>query len=383
MNWRQIFRRELYQMFITDRERVVFIFLASLAYLILFSLLYGTHTIKAVPVVIYDEDQTQFSRTLIQAFADSEKLQIISYVTSQEIMEQALKEKEAYAAVHIPQKFTQNVKSGYSSTVLVMTNGSNILIANTVTTAAQEIISAFSRKTSSRLVEITSSQMPAIAENKASPVDFRLRVLNNPTQSYLYYFVLGLSLAAFQQGIFQAVGASLQSEYQNPDELKSAHPLSIIAGKLLPYWLSAIMAFFITIAAAICLFEIPGKASLLSLLLLASAFILAAVSFSAFLAAICDSDLTFARISIAYTVPSFVLSGYTWPQQAMDTLGKTLSYTFPLSYFSNTVRELMIAGYSPDLWKHSGILLLMGILLTGMTTICYRHKLRNCKQQAG
>lgn len=382
MNWWQIFKREIHQIFITDRRRAIFLFGASLAYLLLFSLLYGTHMLKAVPVIIYDEDQSQFSRALIQAFDDSERFKIISFVTSQDDMEQTLHEKEAYAAIHIPKKFTQDAKSGRSSTVLLMADGANILITNTVTTAAQEIITAFSKETGTRLTEINFGQLPAMAVNKTSPIEIRLRVLNNPTQSYLSYFVLGLSMAALQQGIFLAVGASIQSEYQQPGELKYADPLGIMLGKLMPYLISATLAFFITIVVAVHLFEIPDKASLLSLLLLSSTFIFSAVAFSAFLASVCNTELTFTRVSIAYTVPAFVLSGYTWPQEAMDTIGKTISYTFPLSYFSNSVRELMIAGYSPVLYRNSAILFTMGIILVGMASICYIRRMNHSMKMA-
>lgn len=374
MNWLQICKREIGQMFITDRRRAIFLFGASLAYLILFSLLYGTHTIKAVPLIVYDEDQTQFSRTLIQGFDDSERFKIVNYVSSQDDMEQALYEKEAYAAVHIPKKFAQDAKSGRSTTVLLMADGANILIANTVTTAAQEIISAFSQETGTKLAETNAGQMPAMAKNKTAPLKFRLRVLNNATQSYLYFFVLGLSMAAFQQGIFLAVGASVQSEYRHLKELSHFHPLSIMAGKLLPYWLSGTLAFFITISAAIYLFKIPGKASLTSLLLLSSTFIFAAVSLGAFLSSICDSELTFTRVSITYTVPAFVLSGYTWPLESMDMVGTVVSYTFPLSYFSNTLRELMLAGYSPVLYQNSMMLILIGTVLFGATIMSYFHR---------
>ncbi len=377
MSWRHIFTREIKQMFITDRRRAIFLFGASLAYLILFSLLYGTHTVKAIPLVIYDEDQTQFSRSLIQAFDDSERFQIVSYVATQDEMEYELREKEAYAALDIPQKFTQDAKSAHSSTVLLLADGSNIIITNTITSSAQEIMAAFSRETGTRLTEINNGQLPSMAFNRAGPIDFRLRVLNNPTQSYLSFFVLGLSMAAFQQGIFLAVGASILSEYQNPGELKNARPLDIMTGKLFPYWISASLAFFITVIVAIYFFEIPGKASMISLLFLSAAFIFAAIGFSAFIASICNNELTFTRISIAYTVPAFVLSGYTWPQEAMDTVGKIISYTFPLSYFSNTFRELMIAGYSPVLYRNIFILFLFGLVLTSIAMLCY---IRRTKQ---
>ena len=377
MSWRQIWKREIRQMFLADCRRAILLFGAPLAYLLLFSLLYGTHTIKAVPLVICDEDQTQFSRTLIQAFDDSERFLIVDHVVSQADMEQTLREKAAYAAVHIPKKFAQDAKSGRSATVLLLTDGANILIANTVTTAAQEILAGFARETGAKLAEINNGQMPTMAANKTAPVELRLRVLNNPTQSYLSFFVLGLAMAALQQGIFLAVGASIQNEYQPPGEVSYTRPWTIVI-KLFPYWLSGTLAFFITLTAATQLFAIPGKASIVSLLLLAVTFTFAAVAFSALLASICNSELTFTRLSIAYTVPAFVLSGYTWPLEAMDRVGTVLYYTFPLSYFSNIVRELMLAGYSPLLYRNSLILLLGGAFFIAMAVVCHSRRIRHC-----
>ncbi|VBB04983.1 Hypothetical protein LUCI_0189 [Lucifera butyrica] len=379
MNWRHIIKRELRQMFITDRRRAVFLFGASLAYLILFSLLYGPHVVNSVPLVIYDEDQTQFSRELIQEFYDSEKFQIVSYVTTQEDMERELREKKAYAAVHIPRIFAQDAKSGMSSTVLVMVNGSNIIITNTVTAAAQEIVAAFTKETGTGLTETNYGQLPAPAMNKTGPVALRFRVLNNPTQDYLGFFVMGLSMAAFQQGVFLPVGASLHSEFRYPEELGNAGFLQIMAGKLFPYWLSAISAFFITIAAAVHIFGIPVKASIPDLFLLSSTFIFAAVAFGSFLASICNTELTFTRASIIYTVPAFVVSGYSFPQESMDLIGKTASSLFPLSYFNNTLRDLMLAGYSPFLYRNSLILLLMGITLIVLATVCYIWRLKQTR----
>ena len=103
------------------------------------------------------------------------------------------------------------------------------------------------------------------------------------------------------------------------------------------------------------------------------------VSFSALIATVCDTELTFDRLSIAYSVPAFVMSGYTWPQDAMDEVGQVLSCLFPLSYFSNTLRELMLAGYSASLYRNSATLVLIGTVSFYFTTIVFGKKCKNMK----
>jgi ABC-2 type transport system permease protein len=376
MNLWRICKLELRQLFIEDKRRAIFLFGASLAYLLLFGLLYSTHVVNEVPLVIYDEDQTQFSRSLLQSFDDSEKFKIISYAASEEEMENSLRQKDAYAAIHIPNKFAQNAKLQLSSPVLLIANGSNILIANAVTSAAQEIIADFAGGTGTKLTE-TAGQLPDMAAHKTAPIQFRLRVLNNPTQSYLYFFSIGLALAAFQQGVFLSAGASLFA-YREQSHLKHTNIWATYAMKLLPYWILGTLAFLLTLLAAVNLFAIPCKAPASSFVLLSAAFIYAAIGLCALITSLSSNEVAFTRVAVVYTVPAFVLSGYTWPQQSMDTFTQTLSYTFPLSYFSSTVRELMLAGHSPSLYPNSWILLLMGTIFLGIAALVfnYRNKLR-------
>lgn len=375
MNLLQLIKREIRQMFIIDRKRAIFLFGASLAYLLLFSLLYGTHVIKAVPIVICDEDQTQLSRTLSQMFADSERFRIVQQVSFQEDMEELLREKTAYAAIHIPKKFAQSVKTGPPSPILLIADGTNILITNTVTTAAQEILPLFNKNAGASFNEATISQLPDTALHKSSPIELRLRVLNNPTQSYLSFFVLGLSMAAFQQGIFLAIGASVQGDYSEANLLKNTSPMLILLSKLVWYLPAGTLACLAPLLIGIHFFAIPGNAPLLPLLGLAASFIFAAAACGSLLSSLSNSELTFTRLSVAYTVPAFVLSGYTWPLESMDTIGATVSALFPLSYFSNSLRELMFAGYSPSLFHHSAVLLLLGSVFFALTAAIYTRKL--------
>jgi len=373
MNIWQIFKRELHYIFIKDRRRANFIFGASIAYLTIFSLLYGEHVVVNVPIVIYDEDQTKFSRSLVQCFADSERFQIIAHPSTQEAMEQFLDEQTAYAAIHIPHDFTQNITAGQSSPVLLFTSGINLVITNTITTAAQEIFAAFNQEVSAKLAE-NAGLSPALAHSKTVPITFTLRVMNNPTLSYLNFFVIGLAMAAFQQGIFLSIGASIIGEYNRLSELAAAHPLQVMIGKLLPYFLLGTLSFFLTLLISVKIFAIPCKGHLSSLFYLATAFIWTAIGFSSLLASLCTSEMTFTKISLTYSVPAFTLSGYVWPLASMDAFSQIIAYTFPLFYLSDSVREIMLAGYSPFLHRNIVTLLILGLVLTSLSTVVYARR---------
>ena len=51
-------------------------------------------------------------------------------------------------------------------------------------------------------------------KKRISPVETTLRVLNNPTQSYMMFFVTGLAMAAMQQGFFP-MSVSLEKQIKD------------------------------------------------------------------------------------------------------------------------------------------------------------------------
>jgi ABC-2 type transport system permease protein len=361
MNWWHICKRELQYIFRKDPRRIGFIFGASLAYLFIFGLLYAPHVVKNVPLIIYDEDQTTLSRSLVQALSDSERLTLVGQPISEEEMLDFLHEKQAFAAVHIPHDFAKNVTTGHSSPVLLMVDGSNLLITNTVTTTIQEVIMTFYQPISAKLTE-AAGQLPTAAHNKSAPIQFNLRVLNNPTFSYLNFFVLGLAMAAFQQGIFLSIAASIISEYQL-SELAKVHPAHVFLGKLLPYFVLCTFSFFLTLLIAMKVFEIPCKGSYSSLLYLSTAFIITAMGISSLVASFCKSEVTFTKLSLTYAVPAFTISGYIWPLHSMDAFNQFFAYTFPMLYLADTVRDIMVAGYAPLYYRNITVLSLAGVVL--------------------
>lgn len=373
MNLWSILKRELRQMFIKDPKRALYLFGACALYILLFGSLYGTHVVNAVPTVVYDEDQSTLSRSLLQAFADSERYEIVGYANSLEEMDEYMHSKQAFAAINIPSNFAKNAKLGHSSPVLVEINGTNLIIANAALASAQEIIQTVSTSVSNQLIQGT-GQMPEQALHKVAPVSLGLRVLHNSTLSYVDFFVLGLAMAALQQGIFLSVGASMIYEYQNMEELKEASLLSIMAGKLLPYWLCGTLAFVMALSISNLAFHIPFNGDFLSLLGLGTIFSFTITAFASLIAANCKDEVTFSQFALAYAVPAFVFSGYTWPQYAMDTISTAISYTFPITYFADTVRALMVAGHAPLLKTNMLILLLIGIALLLLSTLVYKHR---------
>ena len=373
-----LFKRELGEIR-HDMRRPAFLFGAALAYLIVFGMLYLPNIVTAVPAVVYDEENSSASRSLIRDFEASDSYDIRGYVTSEEEMRAWLQEKQAIAAIENPKDFSKKAKTGSYSTVLYLINGSNIILTNITSSAAQDIVANFSDHLAAKQAALRYGLDEQAILHRIAPVHAHLRVLYNATQGYLFFFLLGLAMVAFQQGVLFAVGASSIYEVEHPEEECAYKTWQIMFVKTVVYWLLGMLSYGLVVAVVTQGLGIPLGAPLGELLALAAIFILAVTAFCFFFTAFFPAELPFIRAVILYPVPSFIFSGYTWPTESMGEGMQLASQFFPLSHFSNTVRELFLIGSSPHYWESIEKLtaLAIGFFLIG--GLLYHQRLKKSR----
>lgn len=378
MGFIALIRRELANAFLHDARRAIFLFGAATAYLILFGILYYPGVVKEIPTVVCDEEHTAYSRLLTRQVDDDERLGLVRVVADEGEARDMLRRKEVYAAVIIPADFSHDILNGHSAKVLFMLNGANIITTNIATTAGNDIVNTFNTRFAARQAALRTSGDEQMLKKRISPVETTLRVLNNPTQSYMMFFMVGLAMAAMRQGIFLAVGAAVQGDFKDTEGLKGAPKAAVLVVKVAVYWLLSVLSF-----ALVCVISyglgIPDRASVTALLTLASAFSFAAVSLGLFASSIFHNELQFVRASIMYTVPAFIFGGYTWPLEAMDPVTQVVAQAFPMAWMSNAVRELFLSGHLATLSHNLTALTVMGVIFLSLGSWIFLHKMNGVK----
>ena len=378
MGFIALIRRELANAFLHDARRAIFLFGAATAYLILFGILYYPGIVKEIPTVVCDEEHTAYSRLLTHQVDDDERLGLVRVVADEGEARDMLCQKEVYAAVIIPADFSHDILNGRSAKVLFMLNGANIITTNIATTAGNDIVNTFNTRFAARQAALRTSGDEQMLKKRISPVETTLRVLNNPTQSYMMFFMVGLAMAAMQQGIFLAVGAAVQGDFKDTEGLKGAPKAAVLVVKVAVYWLLSVLSF-----ALVCVISyglgIPDRASVTALLTLASAFSFAAVSLGLFASSLFHNELQFVRASIMYTVPAFIFGGYTWSLEAMDPVTQVVAQAFPMAWMSNAVRELFLSGHLATLSHNLTALTVMGVIFLSLGSWIFLHKIDGVK----
>jgi ABC-2 type transport system permease protein len=81
------------------------------------------------------------------------------------------------------------------------------------------------------------------------------------------------------------------------------------------------------------------------------------------------------EISMLVAVPSFLISGWTWPCNSMPWLLRGLSEMLPLTHFLEAIRRIAYLGAGFDIiWPKLLILSLFAIICIPVTMIILSHK---------
>lgn len=373
----KIIFNELRHIFYLDRRRGILLMLASVAYMLVFSWLYLFGVVKEVPLLVVDQSNTVLSRQLARDFADSDGFRLEAMASSTEAAEEWLTHNRHCAALYIPPDFATNIARRQQSEVLVAMEGSNIILTSNSSIAAVEVLRKFNARTAQQLLERDARQLPGQGEQRTAPVRFRYRLLHNPQLDYLIFFVYGLALVALQQGVLLSVAAGVlwNGNRHLPEELA----MGTYGGWLLKsgvYWILGILSYAACLALGRLCFNLPVLGDWRQHLLLGGSFVFCLTQLGGLLALIADDELLFSRLSIFYTVPAFMLSGYTWPLEAMPAWVRAIAYCSPFTYLASAARSLCLGGVCHDLPERAALLLLLGLLCFPGAAKMYRKGLR-------
>ncbi len=352
--------REFSYLFFENKYGCVLLY-APILYAIFFGLMFSNQTLKNVPIVIYDQDQSAASRNLIQSFFDSERFDVIAIVSNEEDMINHLADDNASAALEIPIDFAKKIKAKKKSSVLLEINAVNIMYPNTVQLYASEIISTYNSK--------------ILEPGTYLPINFSTRILYNPTSSYSSFILPGLVTNSIQISLLLSACLAFVREFDSKTLWTSYSLLTIITGKLILYWFLSILAGSIGSVICINFFNIAMRGNFMDILLIYSAFSFVICNFAFFISALAvNHRQPISPLVLLYIMPSFIYSGYTWPDIAKPMFVYIYSRFLPMTYTADTVRDIMLIGFSNDLYKNSIILYLSGIVLMIATVFVCRRR---------
>lgn len=333
---------------IFDRDVIILISLGTIFLTLLFGGVYLNSYIEDIPVAVLDEDNSSMSRMIVQQFYDDDRFDLAYHISSREELKDLIDSRKVHMGVYIPPDFSKDVMTLESSEVLILVDGTNMVVGNNAYAQAVSIIQTIAAGTQIKLIE-AKGIVPSLSYNVAMPFQFSDRILYDPKMKYMNYLIVGFIGVFLQQVMFSGVGISVvkRGEY-----FAGKNTIKKLLTKVIALAILALTSMCMAIYLAKSVLNVPIRGSIGNGLIFASVFILAITCPAIILASIVKDKLKFAQISYMLSLPTFACSGYLWTidqlPAPMVTVSKCL---WPLIYFVRSFDEVMVKGLRFEMIK--------------------------------
>jgi ABC transporter DrrB family efflux protein len=337
--------------------------------------------VERIPTVALDLDRTGTSRRLLESFAASRSFAIEEHVTSDEAFRRALTSGRAQVGILVPPDFTERLVGGRQARVQVLIDGSDSQVANAALHTTSLLGIRLSRDIGLAFAELA-PRVPSRDEagRVAVPIEMRPRLLYNPDLESARFFVPGLVGIILQIVLlFLTSFAIVRERERGTLEQLFVTPvgrLGLLLGKLIPYAAVGVVEMLIVLVAMVYLFQVPIRGSLPLLLGHGSLFIVTALAMGLLVSTLARTQLEAMQLAFLVMLPSVLLSGFMFPRSEMPLPIYVVTFAFPVTYFIEILRGVVLRGAdAADVAPSALGLLLCCVVLLGLGLARFRKRL--------
>jgi ABC-2 type transport system permease protein len=333
-----------------------------------------TLDVDHVPIVVWDQSQTPESRDLVSRFSGSRFFSLEGTVGDYAGLERAIDRRRALLALVIPLDFGRDVAAGRRAKVQVIVDGSD---SNTATLAmgyADTAVQGYADAVVTRTLERKGGEMRPV-------LDFRPRVWFNPELASRNYIVPGLIAVIMMiiAALLTSLTVAREWEEGTMEQLIST-PVrgpELVLGKLVPYFLIGMFDVLVAVVMGQALFGVPLRGSPALLFLMASVFLVGALSLGMMVSITARSQLVASQLAMVGTfLPSFLLSGFMFAITNMPRPIQLVTYVIPARYFIALLKGIYLKGVGLDLlWLEAGLLTVFAAVVLTLAVRLFRKSL--------
>ncbi len=375
VEWKRIF---------SNRVLLLIFFGAPIVYGLLFIQVYKKGKITDMPVVVIDEDQTAMSARIIDALDDNENLKVVRVQFDAGNIAREMPSKEYVAVVGIPAGFESGILQKKYPELMVDINTSNLVPANFASRAIQAVMGTLNAGIEIEALK-KAGMDAATAAQRFEPFKVNYIRFYNPSGNYLDLMIPGIIGTIMQQIILLALGLVFARDFEDGYfsklvRISSSSSYHILL-KSVPFVLLIALMWFV-VGAFYPIFNIDIPVFTWPMVLLVTVFSIACMFFGMLFSLAIPNQLRATELLMVIATPSFLLSGYTWPLEAMPYWIARLAETLPLTQFLQGFRKLAIYGGTyADIRPHVLFLLIMTVVCWLLMTLLLHFKIKITKKK--
>lgn len=327
--FKQIFRNKMMLLIIFAMPVIQLIILAYAA----------TFEIKNVDLGVLDMDKSHNSRELINKFQGSPFFHLVSYQESLDELNLLMKRGEVEQILYIPAGFEKDIDLGKPTKIQIINDAVNSSAASLMSYYSQSIIFDYNRNI----------LINTLGDKSVGPgINTDYQYWFNQELDYKKYMVPGILvllvtlIGSFLSGMNIVKEKEIGTiEQLNVTPIKKIH---FIIGKLLPFWIIAMIDLIIGLLLARFVFGINIVGSIWLVFGVTSIYLLAVLGVGLFISTITDTQQQAMFLAWFFLVIFIMLSGLFTPIESMPDWAQKINIINPISYFIRFMRQVILKG---------------------------------------
>jgi ABC-2 type transport system permease protein len=235
-------------------------------------------------------------------------------------------------------------------------------------------------------VETAETALARLAPPAGSP-PVRVKILYDPGLTTSWVMVPGLAglILVFIGTLITSLGVVRERQSGTLEQL-AVMPLrarDVIAGKIAPYLMVAVVDLILIIAIGMGVFHVPFAGNVGVFALGAALFLLVTLGMGVLVSTVSQNQGQAIQLAFMIVLPQVLLSGLIFPVSSMAAGVRWISYVLPLTYFIDISRGVMLkAAPISALWQPLGLLALLAVVVLGLAITRFRRDLAPASRQS-
>ncbi|MFA5090072.1 MAG: ABC transporter permease [Candidatus Omnitrophota bacterium] len=330
--------------------------------------------IDNVRTVVWNQDaSSEFARDFLLNFKNSRYFKIVAYTDNYHDIEHMINSGEVMMALIIPKDFSHYIKSGKSTPLQLLVDGSD---ANTATIAMGYVRTVVSKYN----VDLLTSTFAQYGLKPVKSLEARSRIWFNMGLTSTWFIVPGViaMIIMIIAALLTSICIAREWERGTMEQLISTPVKApeLVIGKFIPYFAIGFFDLTVGMIMARFLFGVPFRGSYILFVLLSAFFLTGALSQGIYISVVARTQLMASQLaSLTTLIPTLLLSGFIYPIFNMPKVVQAFTYIIPARYYIVILRELFLKGGGiSSMWDEAVFLLLFAFVMLGLAIRRFRKK---------
>lgn len=363
-----IIQKEFRQIF---RDRTMLPIIIIMPFVQLIVLVYAaTFEMKSINLAVLDRDRSAVSAEFISRFEGSPFFKVLGFTLSEEDADDLINRGKADLVLYIPADFERDLLLGKQVPVQLRINAINSTAAGLTNAYTSQVIARFNQ-------DFNRENQAVLPRLQREKIQIQPSYWYNPELDYKIYMVPGILVILITIiGAFLAALNIVREKEMGTIEQINVTPIKkyqFIIGKLIPFWIIAMLELAFGLTLGKILFAVPFVGSLPLLFMFAGAYLFVALGLGLLVSTLASTQQQVMFIIFFFLLTFILMSGIFTPVESMPEWARWVNTVNPFAYFMKVIRMVLLKGSTfADISRSLYSLLIYAAIILSLAVWRYR-----------